>query len=239
MHDPAAGLLKQVEIACGREKKQKLDAKTAKARLDAVVEVNRVLHSKIIEKKQAASEAMQEIVKLEEIMSRWDMEIKAREASITELVHAKELEQNREQSINLDLRRRIMEQEEKVAELTSLCNQLRIDGTKNKAAIRNLVCEVKGKEKKAKELTRALEIMRSVPNDELCEDEVPDERLSEYSERTAGSPRSLSRKGEFKKPTTIEGWRNLPGLDVQLLLGESLNDTRPVTPASTRSAYGK
>jgi len=211
----------------------------AKSRLSKVSEVNRQLHAALIKKKLLAEELRKSTRDLEvRIETDSQVMLLARRKAVEELELIIKNEQRKQQTDSLDLGREIMEREELVAELTAINSRLREAGLKNRAQIKDLQEKLREKQGQVRDMERHVQIMEGADTPVLragdsisllsfegseASQSVDGGDGGDREQRSGGLPGS---PGGLK---TIEELNELPGLDLDVLLGN-----KPPSPTQRR-----
>jgi len=149
----------------------------------------------------------------------------AREARIEQLVSKLQGEQSQQQTGTLQMSKKILMLEEKIAALTAVNAELQEKHRTDRAVLAQQHVEIKQKSKQVKELSRQIEFMEGRVDANLRMETMSMSDSASVVESQAGSQYSPGR-GSLKSaaasqvPLTIEDYRKLPGMNLQYLLGE-------------------
>lgn len=215
----------------------------ATARLKQVCQVNRQLHATLVKKKIAEEELRQGIDSLEErTMRAREVELPARYNVVADLEQKVVDEQQRIQELKLQLGRGLMEREERAEGLTAVIAQLRETGLQNRAQLKEQHQQVKDHQRAVREMKRHIQIMdgadtpllrsRSEGSVMSLSFEFLDDgglssrpRAQERAEAAEAGSGRLPRAWECAELAeeatghlTLEELKQLPGLDLKLLL---------------------
>mmetsp|Transcript_29609 Transcript_29609/g.78403 ORF Transcript_29609/g.78403 Transcript_29609/m.78403 type:complete len:262 (+) Transcript_29609:42-827(+) len=223
---------------------RRLKAETLAAgqRLKKVSEVNRQLHGTLIKKKCLAEELRQNIDELtENIACAEHVELPARVKQEAELELAIRDEHVKHQASNLELGRGVMEREERAHELSAANQQLRDDALKNRTLLKEQQAEVREQQKQIREMERHIQIMEGelVDPAQRCESQSVTSDAGEEQWEAGPRERQVSPLQRNEKPAAVAGppspregtaeprsalrtiseYKQLPGLDIEQLLG--------------------
>lgn len=202
----------------------------AQSRLEMLSEINRKLHRTLVDKKCLAEELRKSNAKMSERVMHRSVEGPAREARIEELVTKLQGEQSQQQIGTLQMSKKILMLEEKIAALTAVNAELQDNHRKDRAVLSQQQMEIKQKNKQVKELTRQIEFldgrvdvglkMETMSMSDTAS--VIDSQMGDPGRRDSYSPGrgSLTSLKASQVPLTIEDYRKLPGMNLQLLLGD-------------------
>lgn len=235
----------------------------ARARVKKLSQVNRHLHTALADKQILAQDLKQQVQSWERrIEAGNEVELPERHNCIDALEDQIEAEQRIQQSSNLELGRGAMEMEERVGELAAVNAKLREASTRNRALLKEQLTEIRERQTAIRDMQRHIQIMEggdvtvptaSEPRAALrgsgsttsLDAESQDKPRVEASQNgnSAGASRTQSTdppfaggspRGELK---SIDEYRQLPGLDIQKLLGHAA--TTVASPgASAQSSRG-
>jgi chromosome segregation ATPase len=206
------------------------------SRLEMLQEVNRRLHRTLVDKKINCEKLREANTKMASRVQYRSVEGPAREARIKELVDKLQGEQSHQQTGTLQMSKKILTLEEKIAELTTSNSQLHEQHRHDRSVLSEQQVAIKQKTKKVKELTRQIEFLEGHV-DMSCKMEtmsmsdtasVVDSQLGGRSsyQGADGNTTLGAMKAASQVPLTIEDYRKLPGMNLSLLLGNSKKDRK-------------
>jgi len=205
----------------------------AQSRLEMLSEVNRRLHRTLVDKKCLAETLREANTKMASRVNYRSVEVPAREKRIDELVNKLQGEQSHQQTGTLHMSKKILMLEEKIAALTAVNSELQDKHKKDRAVLSEQQIALKQKTKQVKELQKQIEFLEGMSGagefnkfetmsmSDSCSvvDSQLGRRDSYLSQSQDGtSPTVGSMKAAAQAPLTIDDYRKLPGMNLQLLL---------------------
>lgn len=209
----------------------------AQKRLDMLSEVNRRLNRALVDKKVLAERLRTSNTAMTDRLQCRSVEGPARSQQISELQEKLQGEQSHQQTGTLEMSKKVLLLEEKIAALSTVNAELQERHRADRALIAEQQAAVKQKSKQARELTRHIEFMEGATYDrgdtmsvvsdasEMLPDGgrrwSVDSRESPGHGAQVGQASALLKKGKGTGPlATIDDYRRLPGLNLKRLLGE-------------------
>jgi hypothetical protein len=209
----------------------------AQSRLEMLSEINRRLHRTLVDKKCLAESLRKSNAKLADRVAYRSVEGPAREARIEELVSKLQGEQSQQQTGTLQMSKKILMLEEKIAALTTVNAELQEKHRADRSVLSEQQASIKQKTKQVKELTRQIEFLEGhVDVNNKMETmsmsdtaSVVDSQMGRRDSYLAGGDSTtLGGMSPLKSqvPLTVEDYRKLPGMNLQLLLGDRKKATK-------------
>lgn len=203
----------------------------AQSRLEMLCEVNRRLHRTLVDKKCLAETLRDANSKMAARVKYRSVQGPARESQIEELVSKLQGEQSQQQTGTLQMSKKILMLEERIAALSSVNQELQEEHRTDRAVLSEQQVAIKQKTKMVKELTRQIEFLegrvdmslkmeRSMSMSDTAS--VVDSSYGGADKRGSldRSATLTSMKAASQAPLTIDDYRKLPGMNLSLLLGE-------------------
>lgn len=216
--------------------------------LKRLLEVNRKFHSTLTDKKVRAAELREENKNLQLRLECRTVEEKSRKAQLEQLQAKMHGEQSQQQADTLSMQKNVMVIQEKIALLNDENMHLSERHKGNKAKIAEQLGVMKALEKRIKELCRHIEFMAGHLNEAQVELQNNSVSRSQEDQRSVGGG---SHAGDLdhnhsqvlspSAPASIQDFYNLPGLNLQKLLGEDahiLTTSRSPSPPQQRPTSG-
>lgn len=204
----------------------------AQSRLEMLSEINRRLHRTLVDKKCLAETLRKSNAKMADRVAYRSVEGPAREARIEELVSKLQGEQSQQQTGTLQMSKKILLLEEKIAVLTTVNAELQDKHRADRSVLSEQQASIKQKTKQVKEMTRQIEFLEghvdasakletmSMMSDTAS---VVGSQMGGHRDSYGGMDSTtlggLS-PGKSQVPLTVEDYRKLPGMNLQLLLGD-------------------
>jgi len=211
-----------------------LAEKTAQAqsRLEMLSEINRRLHRTLVDKKCLAESLRKSNTKMADRVAYRAVEGPAREAQIEQLAGKLQGEQSHQQTGTLQMSKKILMLEEKIAVVTAVNAELQDKHRTDRAVVNEQQVAIKQKTKAVKELTRQCDFLEghvdvnckmetmSFSDTASVADSSIVRRDSALGGGESGALSSLASMKAAQVPLTIEDYRKLPGMNINLLLGD-------------------
>merc|ERR1719387_630879 len=131
----------------------------AQSRLEMLSEINRRLHRTLVDKKCLAESLRKSNAKMADRVQYRSVEGPAREARIEQLVSKLQGEQSQQQTGTLQMSKKILLLEEKIAALAAVNAELQDKHRADRAVLSEQQASIKQKTKQVKELTRQCEFL--------------------------------------------------------------------------------
>lgn len=224
----------------------------AQKRIDMLCEVNRRLNKALVEKKVLADKLRKTNTSMADRMKYRGVEGPARSQQIGELQEKLQGEQSHQQTGTLEMSKKVLLLEEKIAALSTVNTELQERHRADRALIAEQQASAKQKSKLMRELTRHVEFMEGASYDRgdtvsVVSDasEPLDGRRWSMASNAEGAqgkqgPLDLARLKANKAPlATIDDYRRLPGLNLKRLLGEGGSEKSQTLKKTPTTKSGK
>lgn len=204
----------------------------AQSRLEMLSEINRRLHRTLVDKKIQSESLRKSNAKMADRVAYRSVEVPAREKQIEELMGKLQGEQSQQQTGTLQMSKKILMLEERIASLTTVNAELQEKHRSDRIALSEQQAAIKQKTKQVKDLTRQIEFLEGhVDASNRLETMSMSDSASVADSAMGGQRGSIGGVPlSPQAPLTIEDYRKLPGMNLQLLLGDKKIKPSPSSP---------